>query len=230
MEREPVEVEIRRDFSPSAAGAALLSEAEKKLIQQEKEAILQEARQQGEAILEEARRKRASYVEEARREGMEIGYRQGMEEARRKARILEDEARSTLEEARRVYRELLEEAEPRLIELSLLLAEKILQKQVSLAPETVFNLARQVLEEARAGETYLIYAHPQDVEFLKNAWKELRDCLPEGAGLQMVADKKISPGGCRVETDTGYYDATLEGQLAQLKKLLLGGEENVGNQ
>ena len=46
----------------------------------------------------------------------------------------------------------------------------------------------------------------------------------------MVADKKISPGGCRVETDTGYYDATLEGQLAQLKKLLLGGEENVGNQ
>ena len=165
MEREPVEVEIRRDFSPSAAGAALLSEAEKKLIQQEKEAILQEARQQGEAILEEARRKRASYVEEARREGMEIGYRQGMEEARRKARILEDEARSTLEEARRVYRELLEEAEPRLTN-SPCCWRKDLAKQVSLAPKLFLIWPGRCWRRPGQGDLF-DYAHPQDVEFLK---------------------------------------------------------------
>ncbi|HHX50033.1 MAG TPA: hypothetical protein GX711_01180, partial [Clostridia bacterium] len=228
LEREPVEVEIRRDFPPAQTGAALLTEAERRVARQEREAILKEARQQAEVILEEARQKRAAYVEEARREGMEIGYRQGMEEGTKKALILENEARSSLDEARRVYRELLEEAEPRLIELALVLAEKILQTQVSLVPETVFNIARGVLEEARAGEAYLIYAHPEDIEFLKNAWKELRDCIPDGAGLQIIVDKKVGPGGCRVETDTGYFDATLKGQLVELKKLLQGGEGYAG--
>lgn len=162
-------------------------------------------------------------MEAARQEGLSLGYQEGYEKGLKEAGIIKEQAQSLLAEARKAYRAVMVQAEPNLLELSVLIAEKIIKRQVAVEPETVKTLAAELLKEVHAGETFFLYVHPGEVRLLEEARQELEEAAPLGVALHIVPDKSITPGGCRLETETGYYDATIEGQLSEVKKLLRDG-------
>lgn len=229
---QPVEIQIREgfadtevdleDFQDDPQVKAILGAARR-----EAEYIKNTAREEAQAILEQAQRERDAFVEAARQEGLAQGYDEGFAEGGKQAKLLQEQAEHLLAQARKAYQGVMSQAEPNLLELSLLIGEKILRQQIALEPETIRGLAKELLKEVHAGETFFIYVNPKDINLLLEAQQELKEVSPAGVALHIVSDKNISQGGCRLETEEGYFDATIEGQLAQLKKLLQGGVANV---
>lgn len=229
---KPVEIQLRDDFIRQESDLEQLTkdpqtQALIKAAQNEAERIVAEAKEQAAKLLAQAEAERDAYVEAARQEGIEAGYQEGYAQGAKEAELLKDRAESLLAEARKAYRGVMIQAEPNLVQLSLLIAEKVIRRQVTLAEDIIVTVVRDLLKEVHAGETFFLHVHPSQINLLEEARQELLEATPVGAALHFVADKSISPGGCRLETDTGYFDATIEGQLLELKKLLQDGGADV---
>lgn len=220
----PVEIQLRKDFSHQEPEKDHWQDDPQVLAaKKEAERIIQQAIKEGEEIIKQAHAEKEAFIEAARQEGISLGYQEGYEKGLKEASIIRDQAQSLLAEARKAYRGVMVQAEPNLLELSILIAEKVIKKQVAFEPDTVKTLVAELLKEVHAGETFFLYVNPQDTKLLEEARQELKDAAPIGVALHIVPDKSISPGGCRLETETAYYDATIEGQLSELKKLLQDG-------
>jgi flagellar biosynthesis/type III secretory pathway protein FliH len=90
---------------------------------------------------------------------------------------------------------------------------KLLGDKITSA-EAVHGMAREAIKSLH-GKPLTIAVHPDDLELLA----ELRDELAPHA--QWKADPALALGGMRIRGETESLDATLETQLAGLKKLLL---------
>jgi flagellar assembly protein FliH len=199
--------------------------------------ILARARQEAEAL----RRAAQEEVALLKRQAWEEGYQAGREEGRREgfqagaaeAEALREEAehyrqraRQLLKEARRAYRDTIKAAQEQILDLALEIAAKIVGKQVELNPDIVLDIARRAIHEVAEGQFYIIYAAPPDAEFLRQHREELLKEVAAGARLQVVADEELKSGGCRVETESGFVDATIDTQLETVKRVLKrGGKE-----
>lgn len=229
MRTKPVLLQVRDGFrdqeidldhhlnDPKAQ--AILNAAEKEAAH-----ITQEAQAKAQEILTLAQGERQTFVEEARQEGLALGYQEGFSEGNKKAKIIQEKAEALLAEARKAYKGVMVQTEPNLLELSLLIAEKIVRQQVVAAPETIKIIVKELLSEVHAGETFFVHTHPSEAKLLQEAHQELRAAAPPGIALHIVPNRAITEGGCRLETDDAYYDATVEGQLLELKRLLQGGK------
>lgn len=197
-------------------------------------AILEQARREAEAL----RRAAQEEVELWKRRAWEEGYNRGLEEGRRagweagaaEARALREEAenyrlesKQLLEEVGKAYRETIAAAQDRLLELALEIAAKIVGRQVELHPETVLDIVRRAVLQVAEGQFYTIYAAPKDAEFLRQHREEILKELAAEVRLQVVADAGLKPGGCRVETENGFVDATVDTQLEEIRRLLKAG-------
>lgn len=109
----------------------------------------------------------------------------------------------------------------RSVDFATLLAERLLGEELSLAPERVRALARQVLEEAAGARHAIIVAHPRDASELRAGLGSLGSML-DSVGIE--DDPELERGHIRVETELGVIEADLRGQLerlaTQLRKLL----------
>lgn len=208
-------------------------EIAKENCKEKAELLLEEARQEAAYLRkkaqEEAEALRRQGWEEGYRAGWEEGYRKGIEEAqteaeaiRREGEKIREEAKLVLKEAREVYKETIEIAEERILELAMEIAEEIVGRQLELSRDIILDIARRAIQRVAEGQFYTIYASPDEVAFLRQYREELLKEVPPNARLQIIADPAVKPGGCRVETENGFVDATVDTQLAEVRRLLKG--------
>ena len=106
-----------------------------------------------------------------------------------------------------------ERALDRVVQVSVVLAERILGESLGSDPQRVTALARQALHEAQGARAVKIHAHPDDIA-------ELRDNIAslglEPQTLSFVAAPQRARGHLMFETDIGVLDAELGPQLQRL--------------
>jgi flagellar biosynthesis/type III secretory pathway protein FliH len=110
-----------------------------------------------------------------------------------------------------------ERALDRIVDLSRLLAERLLGKSLELEPAHIAALARGVLSEARSARRLRIFVHPSHVALLETATEEFD---PEGRVHCVSGDPELRPGDIRLETELGTVDARLETELDSLARHL----------
>ena len=153
-------------------------------------------------------------VEAACAEGRANGFEAGREDGL--ARTTEVVARAHAAAARR-----LEEQEPALTRLAVRIAERILGRELALAPEGVVDIVRAAVAAARAQHTLVVRVHPDDQAAVEAVREELLAQQAFGATLVVSADATIPQGGCVIDTEVGTVDARLEVQLAAIERALL---------
>lgn len=147
-------------------------------------------------------------------EGRNTGYETGLEQAREQARQLA----ALCEHLAAPLAALDEVMERQLLALCLELAERILQRQLQLQPEFVETVVRGALEVlGRSESPVCIHVHPEDLEVL-----ELLGFDRGEKPWRLQADPNLRRGGCRLETDHGQVDASLETRLVEVRRQLLG--------
>jgi flagellar biosynthesis/type III secretory pathway protein FliH len=166
------------------------------------EAVIDAATRRGTAILADAERRAA----EAHDHAVEAGRAEGVATAAALALTLrEREARAD------------DLALDRVVELSRLLAERLLGHTLRVNPDEVTALARGVLAEAGGARRIELYAHPDDVPLLRGATASFD---PEGRVHAVIADDSLARGDLRLNTEMGMIDARLGPELSRLSQRL----------
>jgi flagellar biosynthesis/type III secretory pathway protein FliH len=156
------------------------------------------AEERARAILSDATRRAEEATERGRAEGRTEGLAQF---AAQSLRLLEREACAD------------EASLDRMVELSRLLAERLLGHALSVSPGEIASLARQALDEARGARRVRIHANPMDAEVLARVTAEID---PDGRVHAVVSDEALLRGDLRLETDIGTVHARLGPGLTQL--------------
>jgi flagellar assembly protein FliH len=79
---------------------------------------------------------------------------------------------------------------------------------------------RHALLRSASAETVRIRVHAADLESVKAHREELLTLVDGIRQLEIVADRRVGPGGCVVETLGGVVDARVETQLDEVESAL----------
>ena len=112
--------------------------------------------------------------------------------------------------------------EESLVLLAVMIAEHILEHEISESSDIVIEQTRKAITSAENDTIFKIHLYPDNIEILKNAKSTLASDSSKVENVVLVADKSVDQGGCILETSTGKIDARIKTQLEMLKKSLSG--------
>lgn len=181
------------------------------------------------AALEELR-------QQAYAEGFEHGRLAGSQETRD---ALQAPLQQQAHELTQRVTDLLQQAQSRFDQLEDVLASQLLELACDLARQVVRRELAQPLEPLKAvvqealalavqdSRPATLRLHPQDLELLRNQLPEVLDAT----ALKLLADERLTPGGCLVESAQGAVDGTLEKRWSRaVANLGLNAPWNPGEQ
>ncbi|BBI34440.1 flagellar assembly protein FliH [Cohnella abietis] len=209
----------------------IISDAEQtaqQILQQAQEAaagIRAAAEQEAEAWWQSRREEDELFREEVNRQGYDEGYHIGVKQAEEDLK-LDWEARlhsaqAIVEKAYETKETLITEGESFLVELSCSIAEKIINRKLSEAPEMAMKLFEQALSRRKEQGVIVLCVSPAQFAFVQAAKDELIVTLDSQADLQIVPDSSVKDGGCIVRSSFGSIDARVDTQLEAIREQLL---------
>ncbi len=145
-----------------------------------------------------------------------------------------DQAGKKLEQASRAFAaavtevdklrgQLAERSRDDMLRLVMVIAEQVIRREVTLHPDIVVKTIEQALQASVRADHCKIHVNPADLEAV-TAQKPLFLASISGLkNLSIEADPQVTAGGCRIASDLGEVDATLETQLAMIRQTLTEG-------
>ncbi len=192
---------------------------------QEAENIVESARTEAEEWWRQRREQDEHLVEAVKSEAYQQGYQEGQAQAElemsQKMAEMMEEARQVLQEAYRAKEVIIQEAEPFLVELSCGIAEKIVDKQLTVEPQFAMDLIRKNLARKREQGLISLCVSPAQFAFVNAAREELALAVDSQAELQILPDSTVRDHGCVIRSSFGSIDARIDTQLAEIKKELI---------
>lgn len=192
---------------------------------QEAENIVESARSEAEEWWRQRREQDEHLIEAVKSEGYQLGYQEGVSQAeqemKEKIAGMMEEARTVLNEAYKARDVIIQEAEPFLVELSCDIAEKIVDKQLTIEPQFTMELIRKNLARKREQGMISLCVAPAQFAFVNAAREELTLAVDSQAELQILPDSTVKDRGCVIRSSFGSIDARIDTQLAEIKKELV---------
>jgi flagellar assembly protein FliH len=109
-----------------------------------------------------------------------------------------------------------------LLELALAVAREIIGREVTLDPALVEGALGDAVGQVNEATRLVARVNPDDLAYLQEQGVHLSGGR-EGAALTLMGDETIDRGGCRLETDRGNIDATLQTQMLLVRETLTLG-------
>lgn len=221
MPREKEEFEELRNESKQ-----ILIDTENMVVE-----LLQKARDEAKLIINEAQEEadmlKGQAVEEAiniRKKAEAEGYNAGLEmalsEMETSLQQSRKESEEMLEKARQEKLAIMSSAELEIVKLAIAVARKVIAAELITNPEVIGAVVREALTYLDDTENVSVRVNPSDID--KIQLLSQNGHLSNGHLLaEIKADKRISPGGCILETPNGSVDALLETRQKAVEKVLL---------
>lgn len=191
---------------------------------QESTALREQAQAEIGAWWAERRSEDERFIEEAKRTGYEQGYQEGIEQAeadvRRQYDDMLQEARSILEQAYILKQQIIQESEPFLIEMSSAIAEKIVDRQLTLEPAWTVEQIKKLLQRRKEKGTIALCVSPSQFAYIQDAREELLNAVDSQAELEILPDASVQDHGCVIRSAYGSIDARIDTQLREIKAAL----------
>jgi len=120
------------------------------------------------------------------------------------------------------FQDAYEEMEKTAISLAVIIAEKILQREIKEnAGEVILTSAINAIRMLDGAKSITLRLHPTNVEALEKAKSTLVDATKVRPELiTIIADPSIQEGGCVVDTALGTIDAQVKTQLDSIANAL----------
>lgn len=163
---------------------------------------------------------RALRAELARREAeigviraheFESGRRQAEEAARSEISRVIERVNASVAELAGLRQELRRSAERDVVQLALLIAKRVLHRELSVDPGALTALARVVFERMATAESYRVTTSPPFADSIRSA-------IPGHARsrIQIESDANCAPGAFIVRSEDGIIDASVDAQLEEI--------------
>lgn len=189
------------------------------------EKMLSDAQQQIDVWWVERREEDKALLEQARNDGYQQGYDEGLKQAelhmQQQWEQRLQQASTILSDSYIMKEQIVQEAEPFLVELSCAIAEKIIQKQLTIEPELVLDLISKSLSKRREQGVITLCVSPDQLAFVQAAREELNMAIDSQAELQILPDSTVKDSGCVIRSAYGSIDARIDTQLSEIKRELI---------
>jgi flagellar assembly protein FliH len=165
------------------------------------------------------------HLEHARRVAYESGRQQAAKEAEIQMRQTELQQQEHVEHVLAALTDavpqMLKEAESAIKDLAVSVAQKFVET-CPITEERIHHLITDALKGIHGTSKIIITLHPDDLNLIDQAKLKLgAECQSSGE-ISFKPSTILTRGGCRIETDFGQLDATIESKSNQIKHLLAG--------
>lgn len=152
--------------------------------------------------------------------GYAQGERAGAEAAAARGEAVLRRLADTVDELRTLRVELLRKAEQQVVQLSLAIARRIVQREITLDRELVAAMGRVALDRLSTASAATIRLHPDDYAAVVRGSASSSD-----GATSIVADPMVRRGGCLVQSDLGVIDLGVDAQIQEIARTLLGDSD-----
>ncbi|MEE4253120.1 MAG: flagellar assembly protein FliH [Desulfuromusa sp.] len=107
-----------------------------------------------------------------------------------------------------------------MLRLVMAISEQIIRREVAADPEVILTIIENALKSSVRSDQYQIRINPADLETVTKNKPLFLASISGLKNLSFETDPEISPGGCRVDSEFGDVDATIETQLEAIQQAL----------
>ncbi|MBN2427699.1 MAG: flagellar assembly protein FliH [Deltaproteobacteria bacterium] len=156
-------------------------------------------------------------IEEAFQKGKAEGLRESEESLNSAVKALG----MALEEISQLRKTIIRNSSQDMLHLVLTIARQVLHCEVAVKPETILSSIERALSASISSDSYIVKVSPQDLELVIEKKPFFLARVTGLKNINFESDDTISRGGCRVESELGEVDATIETQLEEIRQYLL---------
>ncbi|MEN6358102.1 MAG: FliH/SctL family protein [Armatimonadota bacterium] len=175
-----------------------------------------DAIREADAIVCRAQAEAESIREEAQAQGYKIGLSEGNERFQNLMERLESDIQALVEDRQAI----LGAIEPDVLKLCVASVEKIVRHEIKTDPKVVLRVIKSCLRRLRDTSDVRIRVSVAELEEVRAKRDELLSLADGLKSISIIDDRRVSPGGCVIETSSGDFDATVENQLDRINKKL----------
>jgi flagellar biosynthesis/type III secretory pathway protein FliH len=150
--------------------------------------------------------------------GYAQGERAGMDAAATRAEAMLRRLGQTIDELGELRNEMIHRTERQAVQLVLAIAERIVQRELTLDRTLLLGMARVALDRLGEYGSATIRLHPDDYQAI-GAKPSI-----DGSAVEVLADSAVARGGCHVQSDFGFMDVSPESQFRELARALLSDD------
>lgn len=225
---------LPKELSPEEKARIIqkIEEREMQRIAEERQQILTQTQTEIRAMKETAKieieqLKEQAYAqafEEGREQGEEAGYQEGLNQANQDTSHWLDEARQSAEKISEENLEYLQSMREKLIEFTTQLAGQLIQKQLTLEPETILAIVEPMLQKnEKPDQLVTVRASAQYYSVLVD-YLEQKKLEQPGFRYIVLKDPRLSAYEISVDTDESLLTFQLEDELQLYLKQVKGME------
>ncbi|MFO7985571.1 MAG: FliH/SctL family protein [Desulfatiglandaceae bacterium] len=165
--------------------------------------------------------------EKAYAQGFDEGEKAGAEAEKAKFKAVLETLYAGISELDSERQKLGLEAERQAVELGVMIAGKILCREVSMDTETIFRILEEALKKLSDHKDIRVKIHPSDLEAINTAKAEIPGLNRAKEPVTLEPDKGLRRGECVIETDFGIIDARFDSQMQAVEEAMKRALENV---
>jgi len=226
---------IQKEIQKAQNDLVELKNARTELLQQ-KDVIIDEAKKiaeetktqaiiKAEEILAEAQAQKETVINEfkevGQKQGYEVGYNDGLNKLQadyaNQIKNIELLAKASFD----VKNEIIYSSEAEILELALLIAQKIVSVKFENDVDCFRNMTQTAISLLKEKENIKMVVNPKLVEYANEIAPELAQQIENLEQIKIVQDKTVSPDGVVVESVESRIDARISTQLETLARTLL---------
>jgi flagellar assembly protein FliH len=115
---------------------------------------------------------------------------------------------------------MLKKSRGEILRLALKVAEQILKSEISLNQAVCVNIVAEAISRVTDKDKVIIRVNKADADFVKMNKDRFSKHMGDIKNLIIQDDSRVEQGGCIIETDMGYIDATIATKLESITKAL----------
>ena len=148
------------------------------------------------------------------------GRREGLDSSEGNLETSAQALAAAAEEISRLRESLAKNSSQDMLRLVMAVSEQIIRREVSADPQIIISIIENALHSSVRTDQYRIRINPADLENVTQKKPLFLASISGLKNLSIETDASISPGGCRIDSDLGDVDATIETQLEAIRQAL----------
>lgn len=119
---------------------------------------------------------------------------------------------------------LADQAKADALEIGLIVAERILEQEISTNPRALLSLIRSAMRRLAESRSLSVALCPADFERVQAKLTEGGPDVSGLTGIKLEVDPALQVGDCRVQSELGVVDGRLANRLAEIRRSIEQGE------
>jgi len=170
----------------------------------------------GDGRLEAPGVRREVELKEAYERGFQEGEASGLERALQELEPSRQAAEKAASQLAVLHEEITNHTHENIMALALIVARKVLEKEIRAAPEAVADLVEKALVHFPLDQKVRVRLNPADLTFLTGKSTDGTPAETPGREVRWTPDDTVTPGGCIVEGPEHVVDGRLDTALERL--------------